>query len=440
MKRELWHEYIELLDRLEQPVVVSDLATHRMLYMNGAAKQHFLSSEYQEKSCFHVLAGLASPCSNCKNGILQEDTYRVGLDDGCSVKTSRSKAFHKKVRWQGKQARFSLFPGRDPVSESEVDKAIVGCVRSLMGSKSLGESIQTILHAVLEYHGADRAYVFELDETGEKASNTYEVCAEGMSPEIDEFQMVPFKESTSQWYSLLMQGEPVIVSEVDLLAKDLPREHSVMQDWDASTLILAPILGTDKIIGYYGVDNPRRAKTDATLLMYLSLFIAKEVTERKLYEALTELSYRDRFTGLYNRNRYLEDIEKRNGNGLPCGVVFIDINDLKSTNDQKGHEYGDKVIRQVTGAIAPCFEGDAYRVGGDEFVVICPGISEKNLARCVESYKERCQKMGCSISVGLSHSTHLGDLYELIKKADNAMYAEKALYYLQHGRDRRRGG
>jgi diguanylate cyclase (GGDEF)-like protein len=94
---------------------------------------------------------------------------------------------------------------------------------------------------------------------------------------------------------------------------------------------------------------------------------------------VTELKHRaatDALTGLSNRASIFETLSGALGHG-PTGVIFIDLDAFKPINDRFGHEVGDRVLAQVGDALrASVRETDVVgRVGGDEFVVVCPEVS-----------------------------------------------------------------
>ena len=61
------------------------------------------------------------------------------------------------------------------------------------------------------------------------------------------------------------------------------------------------------------------------------------------------------------------------------GIVYLDVNGLKDINDQFGHAFGDKVLIECAERMKQVFQdGSFYRVGGDEFVIVCPGVSKEH--------------------------------------------------------------
>ena len=170
--------------------------------------------------------------------------------------------------------------------------------------------------------------------------------------------------------------------------------------------------------------------------MYLNGFI-NDITERRdMEERLKDLSINDSLTGLYNRNFFEEEMRRlSDSRSLPMGLIVCDINGLKLINDTKGHEEGDDLLRACSEILCASFrQSDIIaRIGGDEFVVLLPKCSLKEVQDgCVRiregiaSYQEKQPEKGLSVSLGYSvMDTSPVDADLLFKRADDAMYKEK---------------
>ncbi len=147
-----------------------------------------------------------------------------------------------------------------------------------------------------------------------------------------------------------------------------------------------------------------------------------------------ELSYKDKLTGLHNRN-YLEsrmdDIAR--SDDYPVTLVMGDCNYLKRTNDTLGHEFGDKLLRGVAGAIRDGLPEHciAMRVGGDEFLIVCPHTAQDGAKRIIAGIKRRLNErsddtLHLSVSFG-SYTYAEGEctFKQAYQRADEAMYENK---------------
>lgn len=91
------------------------------------------------------------------------------------------------------------------------------------------------------------------------------------------------------------------------------------------------------------------------MLETISYFMSVAMEKKDLNDRLLHNSYYDDLTGVYNRNRYLQDLNQLNGRQIPLGIVYMDINGLKDINDHLGHTYGDKVLTEGASILKKVF-------------------------------------------------------------------------------------
>jgi len=190
-----------------------------------------------------------------------------------------------------------------------------------------------------------------------------------------------------------------------------------------------------------GLVNCRRFGEPGLARIYLSV---RDITERKRAEQQIHfLAYHDPLTGLPNRRLFNERLERAveeaKANGSCVVVMMIDLDHFKVINDSLGHDMGDALIREAAGQLKEIV-GDAglvSRIGGDEFMVMlsgaCAGDAAERLAeRIVEQLRHPFDISGhhlfATASIGISrYPDDGGDIGELVKKADAAMYRAKHL-------------
>jgi diguanylate cyclase (GGDEF)-like protein len=159
-------------------------------------------------------------------------------------------------------------------------------------------------------------------------------------------------------------------------------------------------------------------------------------------DELRRLSLTDALTGLANRHAFqfrLRDEWRRSRRyGTPLALLLIDVDRLKRVNDEQGHEAGDRVLREVAGAIRHALRGtDAgARWGGDEFAIIAPNTGASAAGRLgqrlLTHMKERTrgQEMPVTVSVGVAIFDPAArppqSIPNLMRAADLALYGAKA--------------
>ncbi|MEV6843645.1 GGDEF domain-containing protein [Actinoplanes sp. NPDC051411] len=168
-----------------------------------------------------------------------------------------------------------------------------------------------------------------------------------------------------------------------------------------------------------------------------------EATEaRKDNERFREMAYRDALTGLHNR-RYLNEklpailgsarLERR-----PVSLAIIDLDHFKRINDTLSHSTGDAVLKQVSALLAEAATDDAsitVRLGGEEFLLILPGVDAGEAHQRCERLRRRLQAyawrpltgdLTVTASIGVTTSPRGDDtMPDLLARADECLYAAK---------------
>ena len=148
--------------------------------------------------------------------------------------------------------------------------------------------------------------------------------------------------------------------------------------------------------------------------------------------AFKEELYRDSLTGAYNRRYYEEVVRKTIG---PAGVALLDVDNFKICNDTYGHYAGDMALKTAANAIQSCIrESDLLiRYGGDEFLLVLPGIPGDFLQTKLEQIRTAAQMTSVpgyshfriSLSIGGTMQTITDPMESIVRRADWLMYQAK---------------
>ncbi|HEY2627666.1 MAG TPA: diguanylate cyclase, partial [Usitatibacter sp.] len=170
--------------------------------------------------------------------------------------------------------------------------------------------------------------------------------------------------------------------------------------------------------------------------------VAMNITERKIAEQrVAHMAHHDALTGLPNRvllrDRIQQAIAQAHRNGTQLAVLFLDLDRFKTINDSLGHQLGDRLLQSVASRILVCVrEGDTVsRVGGDEFVIVIPGIGSasdgssvagKILEVLASAFHLHGNDLHVAASIGISlYPADGSDAETLMRNADTAMYHAK---------------
>ena len=206
-----------------------------------------------------------------------------------------------------------------------------------------------------------------------------------------------------------------------------------------------PLKIKNKIIGamvVQGYINPHLfSKKDIQLMEFVSSQVATAIQRKQMEEEMEKLAHFDSLTGACNRgyglgllSRELKFARRRK---TPFLLVYIDIDDFKNINDTFGHGEGDQVLKKVVKLIKFTLRDIDIicRMGGDEFLLIFPESSPKDLPIINKRFNrnlikfnqtiKKAYKIGFSIGISYYDPKNPQPMDELIRIADNRMYEEK---------------
>ncbi len=157
-------------------------------------------------------------------------------------------------------------------------------------------------------------------------------------------------------------------------------------------------------------------------------------------ESQSQAAITDPLTGLYNRRAMDQHLNALWAGQItmPLSVLMLDIDDFKRINDTYGHPSGDQVIRQVAETLRRCLraEDNAFRYGGEEFMVLLPNTPLEGAIRVAESIRGRIEALNmahhedglvqCTVSLGVAARQDREDRDSLFQRADRALYQAKS--------------
>ena len=329
---------------------------------------------------------------------------------------------------------------RDMAVTTSTAEAVIKASLALMEDDDFAHGVQQVLRGIIESCGAVVSRIFLLDhkiknvlmyssavsKTGTHRQNdalTYdfirkwEKCTVGKRVVID----------TREWgFSTLSQTNPEWVE--DLLK------------FGVQAIALIPLRHGKELYGFVDIldFNPQKAGVVRELGGLISTYLGTEISNHLLLDRLEEMSTTDALTGLKNRAAMLQTMPCIEGAAF--GIVNLDLNGLKTVNDNQGHDAGDRLLIQAAEALRKVYyAGDIYRTGGDEFIVLLPGISEETFNRKLARFLDAMEKnQDVQFAVGTCWSDGSTDLATAFRKADDAMYADKKQYYHTHPELRQR--
>jgi diguanylate cyclase (GGDEF)-like protein/putative nucleotidyltransferase with HDIG domain len=212
----------------------------------------------------------------------------------------------------------------------------------------------------------------------------------------------------------------------------------------SQALVVVPIVAHDHFYGILTVsalEDPERLRPDPELLDRLAGVVAQAATaldNARLLETMTHQARHDNLTGLLGHRAFQEALEHGvtdDGDGdadRMLTLATIDIDDFKIVNDLHGHPIGDEALRRVAEALRRAVrdQDSVFRVGGEEFAVLLPGLTASDAMPVAERLRTAVAAIPFAlplrISIGLaSWPADASDRDALLERADDALYSAK---------------
>lgn len=211
------------------------------------------------------------------------------------------------------------------------------------------------------------------------------------------------------------------------------------------SLLVIPLVSEEEVLGAMVFGDRRPLAFDEHHLHTLCIIggqAAVAVMNALLVARLQKSAHTDDLTGVYNHRFFCrkieEDCRRAAEGGQTLGLVMIDVDSFKAINDRFGHLAGDAVLCELARLIREAVgeKGFVARYGGEEFAVVLPGRGERGCLELAEEIRQAVRSHPFAvdglprqvrISLGVAvYPQHAKDAADLVKKADQALYAAKA--------------
>ena len=316
--------------------------------------------------------------------------------------------------------------------KSNTNELVIECAKAI-STPDFGKGMKRVLKKIGQTIDADRVYVIR--NTGSKIDDFYEwvskSCVNDFASKrvFEQYDLPRILNSRMGKANVFAMNDTAPVMDTH---PDLYTEHLAGKCY---RFIVAKLKDKDEDMGYLvAANHSLEIPVDIPQVMEtVAVFISAQIKNYELNKELLYLGSHDALTGLGNRHSLNQAAALLSHMSTSVGVCYSDINGLKLINDEKGHEAGDKLICSTATIFGTVFKKKyCYRIGGDEFVAIVPDIEKAKFDELVEKLKVKVKEV--SVSVGHVWSKDSSQIAKYIKKADEAMYKNKALYYKEHER------
>ena len=164
-------------------------------------------------------------------------------------------------------------------------------LRAALLEETPDQSLVVLLEHLGKALNGERTYIFEQNESG-CDDNTYEWVADGVEPEQENLQNVP-PEVCASWYRNFSVGGHIVIKSVEDIRETEPLQYENLKRQGIRSLVVVPLYDGERIVGFYGVDNPpvKSLEYASNMLQTAAYFIVSSLKRRDLFRALQKRSY-----------------------------------------------------------------------------------------------------------------------------------------------------
>lgn len=375
--------------------------------------------------------------------LLNQETYSWGQKTYEAAYEKHTLYGEKYVPQLGKTVRYIIAPGpwrgscvlmllgsgettKDQPVHKSTESQILRLTRMLMTASDYESSVNRVLREIGQFLSCDRVYIFE--KQGNRISNTFEWCREGVTSEMGELQDLNYEEYAGTWERYLRTNSSVVIPDIEAIRQTDFITYDCLKKQHIHSLMEAPMYHDHNLSGYLGVDNYK--ESDAADMKYLlenmAVYLSRKKDIHDLMDRLRYLSENDILTGVHNRNAMNRRLLALKAENRALGIIYVDLNNLKWTNDTYGHSVGDSRLRDMSALMkSVCPPQDIYRLGGDEFVAFLDGADEDSFEKTIENFRKAAKSRSIHVAVGGRWIPHASSLERGMRDAEHRMYSEK---------------
>jgi len=310
--------------------------------------------------------------------------------------------------------------------------AIVQRLNTTADFEEVTTTITQLVSDIIPTKKVDLYYLDTIDNLLKKVSSTNNGDNKGVSYAVGEGLIGRAARERMVWRK----------EQLEKMCAKTKNDHQTDEDlWMA-----VPICFRERVLGVIGIGHvafPLGNESDS--MRMISNIAGVALINQAMLEEAKDKANTDSLTGLNNRH-YLQHmaqtfVEKALRENTPISVFLFDIDNFKNYNDTYGHAEGDKLLIELSGLVRTVTRKTSViiRYGGEEFLVMLPGISKEDASVYAERFREKVsshpfahrenQPLGCiSISGGIASFPHDGEtIFRVIQHADKALYQAKSV-------------
>lgn len=419
-----------------------DTQTYDLLAGNQALFSRLGLTEAQclGMKCYEAVQKRDTPCPFCSRASWSWEKYYIWRNMNASLEQEFI-IKNKLVRWKGREALLALAVDisnnksiADSLnSDSSEGEFILNGIQSMTAADSLHAAVTSALEVAASFYQADQANFWQAG--GEEDSFTLYCSWKRKEQLRSNSRPASFLETVNNWIKSQVWDRCVMVESKEEMLTHSFEMYRLMKETGCDRQFWFPLRDGKELLGVLSIGNPKANLRSQSFLESFSAFIVREWVRRIQLKTLLDANIHDPLTGLYGRcgyERYFQEYDSDNLSSV--GVIFSHLNDLKGINERRGHQAGDQFICRTGSLIQASFpEGQVFRMGAGEFLVVISNISHEDFSARVQLLESDAGRdRGCQIFLGSAWDDGEKDLQVQVDQARLAMQVQKKRYADSH--------
>lgn len=420
------------------PCLISEVVSNDVVFVNLAMQKLLKESGtiiecLQTPKCYELLYDFAKPCENCDSlNLTSTDFHESYVYNAKFDKNYR--ATNTLIELDGVKYNFCKYFLTSAYINKQIsfDDALSQTIE-IFAKNDMDEMSHEFLELIGNFYQADKSFVFYISEDKQRFYNKYRWTKRSdISVQIEATEKVPL-DQLLEWIASKDSNNIVEVNNLIEKTIESDLEKSILKAFNLDNLTLCVIENEKREpIAGVGISNRASIEFDYRLLRSTTHFIKDRFSKFDMQDELKHIADTDFLTGFYSRLKYIEYLEKLQQNTpTKLGVIFVNINGLRRTNEYLGFGQGDDLIKKSAALIKSVLSNNFYRISGDEFIGFFIDTEENAFLEHVDALHQKLKTLDKPFfSFGHSYKTgNAINISKLINEADVVMYINKQEFY-----------
>ncbi|MFI3249618.1 MAG: bifunctional diguanylate cyclase/phosphodiesterase [Eubacteriales bacterium] len=420
------------------PCFIQDYETEEVVFINQTLQKKFqIFEDYRGKSAKEIFKDIIEPSDFCTKEdtvdgeFIEQRIFSKGLNSHLRANTTVFETCGKKLLMT--KYFMTSVNKKKADAENTFGDAMAKCM-NILAHPQQETSVQHFLKLLCDFYSSELAYICEIDkETNTLTNKCFWSNTEGnIEIPLNNKDTISIKHFV-EWLENTKNRDVITLELGDDNCEEGSTEAGILEKYNVTNITLNKLWNKDgTLMGVVGMSNRTQPIYDDRLIKAVSHFVVERFNEASTVKILESLNEMDLLTGFYNRTKYGERMATLHRNSPESlGVLFVNINGLRKTNEYFGFEVGDNQIKKTASMLREFFTEDFYRISGDEFVGFMPDWTKVDFEARVEQLQLELKLTSEEASFSLGHSWASGNfsISDLVKVADTVMVVNKQAYY-----------